>query len=622
MLAAAATRVFQLGDAAIAAKSRMISSLFRLRTGTMAVLLASLACDSRAADIGANQERADRFLTLVNASYQALYYVEAEAQWKASTDVTPAHDAASETAGKARAAFVGNPALITETKELLLFRRDLKELTIRQLERLLLIASESPMTNPKLTAARIEAETAQNSTLNSFEFKHAGKTITANEIDNLLQSSTDLAERRAVWEASKESGKALKDGLVKLRDLRNGVAQEMGYSDYFSLQVARYGMTTDEMIRMNAEFMRVLRPLYLQLHTWTKHRLAEKFKQPVPNLIPAHWINNRWSQEWGGLSEGADLKPFFKDRTPEWIVKTAENFYTSLGFSKMPESFWPKSDLYPVAAGDKRKKNTHASAWHLDLVRDIRSLMSVESNPWWFNTAHHELGHAYYFMGYTRPDVPPLLRDGANPGFHEGFGELTALASAQVPYLKHVGLLPNEFKADETAFLLNTALDGGIPFIYWSSGVMTHWEADVFAKNLPASEWNARWWCYVAEFQGVEPPSPRSADFCDPATKTHINDNPAYYYNYAFAQVFKYQLNDFIARKILLQPPQSCNYAGSRAVGDFFRTIMEKGATTDWRRLLKETTGEEFSTRAMLDYYAPLMAWLEEQNKGRTIGWK
>lgn len=592
---------------------------FPIRQFAVAALLTLAA---RAADISAVQERADRFLALVNASYRALYYVESEAQWKAATDVTPAHDAAAETAGKARAAFVGNPALIKESKELLLYRRDLSEITVRQLERLLLIAAESPMTNPQLTATRIEAETAQASVLNSFEFKHAGKKITPNEIDNLLKSSTDLAERRAVWEASKESGKALKDGLIKLRDLRNGVAKEMGYSDYFSLQVARYGMTTEQMLRLNEDFMRVLQPLYAQLHTWTKHKLAAKFNQPVPKLIPAHWINNRWSQEWEGLSEGANLEPYFKGRTAEWVVKTAETFYTGLGFPAMPASFWPKSDLYPVPAGDPRKKNTHASAWHLDLDSDIRSLMSVEPNAWWFSTAHHELGHVYYFMGYTRPEVPPLLRDGANPGFHEGFGELTALAAAQVPYLKSVGVLPPEFVPDNIAFLLNDSLNGGIPFIYWSSGVMTHWEADVYAKNLPASEWNQRWWQYVREFQGVEPPAPRGEEFCDPATKTHINDNPAYYHNYAFAQVFKYQLHDYIARKLLHQPPQACNYAGNKAVGAWLRSIMEKGATADWRQVLKDATGEEFSTRAMLDYYAPLMKWLEEQNQGRTIGWK
>lgn len=576
----------------------------------------------RGADTNPMQERADRFLALVNASYQAIYYVESEAQWKASTDVSPVHDASAETAGKARAAFMGNPALINETKALLFHRNELNDLTVRQLERILLIAAESPMTNPKLTAARIEAETAQASTLNGFEFKLAGKPVTVNEIDNLLQSSTDLKERLAVWEASKESGKALKDGLIRLRDLRNGVAKEMGYNDYFALQVAGYGMTTEEMVKLNDEFMQVLRPLYLQLHTWVKYKLAEKYHQPVPKRIPAHWINNRWSQEWDGLSDGADLTPFFKDRTAEWVVKSAESFYTGLGFPKMPATFWTKSDLYPVPAGQSRKKNTHASAWHLDLDNDIRSLQSIEPNPWWFTTAHHELGHVYYFMGYTRPDVPPLLRNGANPAFHEGFGELTALAASQVPYLKSLGVLPADFKADETAFLLSNGLAPGIPFIFWSSGVMTHWEADIYAHNLPASEWNKRWWQYVREFQGIEPPGERGEEWCDAATKTHINDTPAYYYSYAIAQVFKYQLHDYIAKHILHQPPQSCNYAGNKEVGDFFRKIMEKGQTEDWRKVLKEATGEELSTRAMVEYYAPLMKWLQEQNKGRPIGWE
>jgi peptidyl-dipeptidase A len=576
-----------------------------------------------AADRNPTQERADRFLMLVNASYQALSYVEQEAQWAASTDVSPVHDASAETAGKASAAFMGNPALINETKALLLKRHELDDLSVRQLEKLLLLAAEQPMTNPKLTQARIEAETKQASTLNGFEFKLHGKPVTVNDLDNLLNSSTDLAERQAVWLASKESGKALKEGLIKLRDLRNGVAQEMGYHDYFALQVASYGMTTEEMIKLNKDFMAVLRPLYLQLHTWAKYKLAEKFGQPVPKRIPAHWIANRWSQEWDGLADGADLTPFFKDKTPEWVAQSSERFYVGLGFPALPKSFWEKSDLYNVAAGSTRKKNTHASAWHLDFENDLRSLQSIESNPWWFATNHHEFGHIYYFMAYSRPEVPVLLRDGANPSFHEGFGELTALAAGQVPYLKSVGVLPENFKADDDAFLLSTALtSGGIPFIYWASGVMAHWEADIYANNLPADQWNARWWQYVRDFQGVEPPVERGEEWCDAATKTHINDTPAYYYTYAIAQVFKHQLHDHIARKILKQPPQNCNYANNKEVGDFLRSVMEKGQTEDWRKVLKDATGEDFSTRAMLEYYAPLMDWLVEQNKGRPIGWE
>ncbi len=353
------------------------------------------------------QERADRFLELANAGFKALTKVNQEAQWFALTDVTPEHDAASETAGKAYAAFNGNPALINEARDLLTHRSELKELTVRQLNQLLLNAAEGPMTNPDLVSKRVEAETKQSSILNSFEFKLNGQPITANKIDNMLTTSTDLAERKAVWEASKESGPALKPNLIKLRDLRNGVAKEMKHPDYFALEVAGYGMTTDEMIKMHDDFLKQLRPLYLQLHTWAKYKLAEKYHQPVPKKIPAHWINNRWSQEWTGLVEAANIDDRFKGREPEWVAKTAEQFYTGLGFATLPATFWTKSDLYPVPAGDKRKKNTHAFCNHIDLENDIRSLQNIEPNSQWFFTAHHELGHGHYFMAYTRPEVPP-----------------------------------------------------------------------------------------------------------------------------------------------------------------------------------------------------------------------
>ncbi len=568
------------------------------------------------------QERADRFRSLANAGYQALYKVNSEAQWVAITDVTPEHDAAAETAGKAAAAFNGNPALINEARDLLTHKAELNELTVRELNQLLLNAAEGPMTNPDLVARRVEAETKQASILNSFEFKVDGRSITTNQIDDKLNSSIDLNERKAIWEASKESGPALKPNLVRLRELRNGVAKEMKYPDYFSLEVASYGMSADEMLKLQESWMATLRPLYLQLHTWAKYKLAEKFHQPVPKKIPAHWINNRWSQEWTGLVEAANIDKYFTDRSAEWVIKTGEQFYTGLGFTPLPATFWQRSDLYPLPPGSKRKKNTHASCWHIDLQNDIRSLQSIEPNSRWFFTAHHELGHGYYFKAYSRLEVPYLLRIGAAPGFHEGIGELIALASSQVPYLQSRGILPADFKGDKTAFLLDDALARSIPFIFFASGTMTHWEADIYARHLPPDQWNARWWKYVSDLQGIEPPTARSEDFCDAATKTHINDNPAYYYNYAFATVFKFQLHDYIARKILHQDPRSCNYADNKEVGTWLNNILKKGGTEDWRKVLKEATGEDISTRAMAEYFRPLQSWLEEQNKGRQIGWE
>lgn len=569
------------------------------------------------------QERADKFLELVNSGYQAISKVENEAQWQAVTDVKPEHDAAAEVAGKARAAFTGNPTLIREAKDLLKHKSSLKPITVRQLQRALLIAAEAPMTNPELAAARIEAEVKQSSLLNSFEFKLKGKPITPNEIDNFLQTNINIEARLDVWKASKEIGPALKPGLVKLRELRNGVAKELGYADYFALQSASYDTTTEEMLKLQEDFMKELRPLYLQIHTYVKYELAKRYNQPVPKLIPAHWINNRWAQNWTGIvPAAADLDDRFKDKSPEWIVQRGEQFWKGLGFPSLPESFWKLSDLYPVKPGENRKKNTHASCWHIDLDKDIRSLMSVEPNSQWFETAHHELGHAYYDLSYSRPEVPPLLRTSANPAFHEGIAEFASLASWQPSYLKSLGVLPPEMEIDQLQFLLNDAIANSVPFIYWASGTMTHWEADIYANNLDPNQWNARWWKYVREFQGIEPPEPRGEEFCDAATKTHINDAPCYYLSYPTATVIRFQLVDYICKNILKRPPQDANYANSKEAGKFLRSLMEKGATEDWRQLLKKTTGEGLSTRAMLEYFKPLTKWLEEQNKGRKIGWE
>ncbi len=568
------------------------------------------------------QERADRFLALANAGYQSLITLRESTDWDVSTDVTPAHEAAAETASKAFSAFVGNPALIAEARELLAHRAELTPISVRQLERLLLAAAEAPMTNPVLANARIEAETAQDAALNSFVFTFRGQPITPNNIDTRLLTATDLAERRELWEASKTVGPGLKPGLVRLRDLRNGVARELGYPDFISLQYATYNLDAAALVRLNDEFLRALRPLYLQLHTWAKYELAKRYGQPVPKRIPAHWLANRYGQEWPGLVAAADIDAAVASHPREWIVQTAERFYTSLGFAPLPASFWERSDFYPLPAGDPRKKSTHAFCYQIDLGEDVRALMNVTPDGNWFGTAHHEFGHAFYMLAYARPEIPPLLRDAPNSGFHEGIAELGGISCFQAPYLRRLGLLPAGAAPDPVAFLLNDALNPTLPFMAFASGTMTHWEADLYAGNLPPEQWNARWWQYVRDFQGIEPPAVRGEEFCDPATKTHINSVPGYYANYAVATVIRFQLLDHIAKNILHQPPQSCDLTNNPEVGAFLRRIMEKGATEDWRAVLREATGEELSTRAMVEYFAPLQRWLEEQNRGREIGWE
>ena len=223
--------------------------------------------------------------------------------------------------------------------------------------------------------------------------------------------------------------------------------------------------------------------------------------------------------------------------------------------------------------------------------------MSVKPDAQWFFTAHHELGHVYYFLSYSRPEVPYILRQGANRAMHEAVGDLASIAAKQPAYLEAVGVLPKGFKIDAQQQLVDEALTSAIPFVAWSAGTMAHFEHDLYQKDLPPAEWQKRWWKYVADFQGVAPPSPRPADGCDACTKTHINDNPAAYYQYAIAAAIKYQLHDHICKKILHTDPHSCSYYGHKEVGDFLRSILKQGATRPFNDVMREATGEPLSTQ-------------------------
>lgn len=578
------------------------------------------------------QEEAQRFLDVYNSLYVSLNTVDSESNWAAATDVNEANSGRRTASGQLMAAFYGDPAVLAEAKAWLARRAELTPLQVKQLEYVLFNAGASPGTIPDVVNARIALEAAEANILDSWVFclvpRNADGTCpdpkVANDIDDVLMESRDLAERRRAWEASKEVGKALKPGLAELIPLRNRVAREMGYSSYFGYMVAEYGMTVPEMMGLLEGLVTDMQPLFSAVHTWAGRQYVGRYGQAAPGAtMPAHWIGNRWAQEWPGLVEAGNLDPYFAGRTPEWIVKSSESFYTSLGFPALPPSFYEKSDLYPVPAGDPRKKNAHASAWHVDLRQDVRSLMSVEPDAQWFFTSHHELGHIYYYTSYTRPEVPPVLRGGANRGFHEGIGELISIAAGQAPYLKSIGVLPKDAKVDPMQHMLVEALEQTVAFVPFAAGTMSNFEHDLYERNLPPEQWQARWWELVAKYQGVVPPDPArisDPDLCDACTKTHIIDDPAGYYDYAIATVLKYQLHEHIARKILKQDPHACNYAGNKEVGTFLRGILEQGATRDWRVVLKEATGEDLSTRAMVAYFAPLKAWLDKENAKGSKG--
>lgn len=565
--------------------------------------------------------KAENYISGYTDTFLKLYYESALAEWDANTrieegDTTNAYKV--QQANEALARFTGSEENIKRIRNLLEQKDALKPLQVIQLNAMLYSAANNPATIPEVVSARIKAEAAQTEKLYGYDFQLNGESINPNEIDDLLSSSTDVNERQRVWEASKEVGKNLKSGLSELQLLRNETVRALDYDNYFSYQVSEYGMTSEEMMEACDKLVKDIWPLYRELHTYARYELADRYGEEVPEMLPAHWLPNRWGQDWSSMIEveGIDLDGMLEQKGPRWLVEQAERFYISIGFQPLPQSFYELSSLYPLPDSVTYKKNNHASAWHLDLKEDIRSLMSVVPNASWYETTHHELGHIYYYMEYTNPEVPPLLRSGANRAFHEAIGSMMGLAAMQKPFLEGIGLIPEGVETDETKTLLKEALNY-VVFMPWSAGVMTSFERSLYEDELPQEEYNKKWWELKAKYQGIVPPAGRGSEYCDAASKTHINNDAGQYYDYALSFALLFQLHDHIATNILKQDPRATNYYGNKDVGAFLHELLSVGATNDWRALLKETTGEGINAKAMLKYFDPLTAYLKKENEGR-----
>ncbi len=583
-----------------------------------------LACQSNDKTTGAAHQgspNAQAFIDRYTKTYVDLYYKSSLAEWKLNTYIVEGDTVTSkqaEDADEAFANFTGSKENIDSARYYIADSTHLTDLQHRQLDVILYTAGSNPEVAGDVIKQKIQAETEQTRNLFGFDFKIDGKSVSTNEIDDILKGSNDLTERRKAWEASKEVGKGLKDGLVRLRELRNKSVQALGYDDYFQYQVSDYGYTVPELRDVCHQMIKDLWPLYRELHTWARYTLAEKYHQPVPEYLPADWLPNRWGQDWTNLVhvEGLDADKALRQKSAEWIVQQGENFYKSLGYSALPASFYEKSSLYPAPKDAGYKKNNHASAWHMDLDHDVRSLMSVEPNAEWWETVLHELGHIYYYITYTNKDVPPLLRSGANRAYHEAMGTLIGLASMQKPFLAQYGLVDSSANVDQTQVLLREALNY-VVVIPWGAGVMTSFEDDLYTKDLPEDQFNAKWWELKKAYQGIVPPAERGEEYCDAASKTHINNDPAQYYDYAISYILLFQFHMHIAKDILHQDPHNTNYYGSKETGEFLRSLMYPGASVDWRVLLRDKLGADMSAKPMLEYFAPLMDYLKKENAGR-----
>jgi peptidyl-dipeptidase A len=370
-------------------------------------------------------------------------------------------------------------------------------------------------------------------------------------------------------------------------------------------------------------------PLYKELHAYVRHKLIAKYgaeAERKDGMIPSHLLGNMWAQEWGNVYDIVappatpatyDIGDILKERkaTARQVTEYGESFFHSLGFDKLPDTFWQRSMLTRPA---DREVVCHASAWDIDFDMDVRLKLCIHGTTDDFITVHHELGHVYYYMSYRK--LPFLFRSGANDGFHEAIGDSLAL-SITPEYLKQIGLIQQIPPASaDLPILLRTALDK-IAFLPFGL-LIDKWRWEVFSGQVKPADYNKAWWALREKYQGIAPPVDRTeADF-DPGAKYHIPANTPYA-RYFLARIYQFQFYRAMCRAAgYTGPLNRCSFYGSKAAGDKLKAMLEAGQSRPWPETLKLMTGEgHVDASAMVEYFQPLLTWLKQQNANEKPGW-
>ena len=448
------------------------------------------------------------------------------------------------------------------------------------------------------------------------------------EITEILAAGRDPKRLQDVWEGWHTISIPMRKDYARFIVLSNKGASALGYSDTGAMWRGKYDMPADAFAAEIDRLWAQLRPLYVSLHAYVRGRLHQQYGAVVPEKgpIPAHLLGNLWQQDWSNLypivAPAGDTQAFsltdnLKARKidPLEMVRIGERFFTSLGFAPLPKTFWERS-LFTKPRD--REVVCHASAWDIDSEEDVRIKMCIDVNAEDFTTIHHELGHNFYQRAYRT--LPVVLRDSANDGFHEAVGDTLAL-SVTPEYLVKLNLLDKAPDASaDTGLLLKAALErlAFLPF----GLIVDQWRWQTFAGKITPASYNQAWWDLKLRYQGVAPASPRGEQFFDPGAKYHVPANTPYT-RYFLAQVLQFQFHRALARQAgCAAPLHRCSIYESKDAGARLKAMLEMGASKPWPDALEALTGQrEMDASAMVEYFAPLKAWLDEQNKGKPIGW-
>jgi peptidyl-dipeptidase A len=456
------------------------------------------------------------------------------------------------------------------------------------------------------------------------------KCLGIDELEARMAKIRDPKELQAMWVGWHKVGAPMRDKYARFVELSNQGARELGFADTGSMWRSNYDMTPDQFSADLERLWQQVKPLYLELHAYVRRGLIARYGAAAERhdgMIPADLLGNMWAQEWGNIYDIVapksapptyDLEQALHARNTDanGLVRYGENFFKSLGFDALPETFWQRSML---TRPRDRDVMCHASAWDVDSDTDVRLKTCLHGTADDFRTVHHELGHLYYYLAYRTQ--PISFRGGANDGFHEAIGDSIAL-SITPEYLKKIGLIEKIPPPEaDIPLLLRTALDK-IAFLPFGL-LIDKWRWEVFSGRVKPGDYNKAWWRLREEYQGVAPPVTRTEAEFDPGAKYHIPDNTPYA-RYFLAAVYQFQFYRGMCQASGYKGPLNrCSVYGSKEAGDRLRAMLQLGQSKPWPEAMKVMTGEsQADAAAIIEYFQPLIDWLKVQNRGATLGWK
>ncbi|MDO6549181.1 M2 family metallopeptidase [Pseudoalteromonas carrageenovora] len=459
--------------------------------------------------------------------------------------------------------------------------------------------------------------------------KDDGSCLSLGDMTAKMATSRDYNELLDLWQGWRQISKPMRPLYEQQVALTNEGAKELGYADTGAMWRSKYDMPADDFTKELDRIWGQVKPLYNSLHCHVRAKLGEKYgtdKVVQDEPIPAHLLGNMWAQAWGNIYDvvapenadpGYDVTELLAKNNYDELkmVKGAETFFTSMGFEPLPETFYERSLFIKPKDRDVQ---CHASAWNIDSKDDLRIKMCIQRTGEEFSVIHHELGHNFYQRAYNKQ--PLFYQESANDGFHEAIGDTIAL-SVTPGYLKEIGLLeqvPDESK--DIGLLMKMALDK-VAFVPFSL-MVDQWRWQVFSGQVKPQDYNKAWWELREKYQGVQAPIARGEDDFDPGAKYHVPGNTPYT-RYFLAHILQFEFHRSLCEiagndKAI----HRCSIYNSKEAGDKLNTMLEMGSSRPWQEALEAVTGKpQMDATAMLDYFAPLQRYLDEQNKGRNCGW-